>query len=135
MCRGLILGKNEDTNLSSSSLPDKEQLLQILSKINSLPLPTDLAAKLQNLVSSDGKISEQTTSTATQYKLNGKASQSTMDLLAALSATAAPPASDAVATLSQRSSHNNDSGKAKLNNHDQESVPFLHNRSPQDFAL
>ncbi|KAL5557641.1 hypothetical protein UlMin_033852 [Ulmus minor] len=42
-------GKNEDKNISSSSLPDKDQILQIFSKINSLPLPVDLAAKLHNL--------------------------------------------------------------------------------------
>ncbi|PON73252.1 SBP-box transcription factor [Trema orientale] len=127
-------GKNDDKNMSCSSLPDKEQLLQILSKINSLPLPVDLAAKLHNLVTLNRKISEQTSSDH-HDKLNGRASPSTMDLLAALTATLAPSPPDAIATLSQRSSHSSDSGsgKTKLNCYDQPNAPASHKRLPQDF--
>ncbi|KAF4365386.1 hypothetical protein CsatB_007948 [Cannabis sativa] len=124
-------GKNDDKNMICSPLLDKEQLLQILSKINSLPLPMDLAAKLHNLASLSRKIPDQTSSDHYD-KLNGRASQSTMDLLAALSATLAPSAPDALATLSQRSSPSSDSGKTKLNCHDQANSLVLQKRSPQE---
>lgn len=84
----------------------------------------DLASKLHNLASLNRKIPEQTSSDHFD-KLNGRASQSTMDLLAALSATLAPSAPDA--TLSQRSSHSSDSGKTKLNGSPSQK------RSPQEF--
>lgn len=115
--------------MNCSSLPDKEQLLQILSKINSLPLPMDLAAKLHNLPSLNRKF-PQHTSTDHHDKLNGRATQSTMDLLAALSATLAP---SAPAALSHRSSHSSDSGKTKLNCHDQANGSPSQKRSPQHF--
>lgn len=127
-----IIGKNEEKNISCSQLPDKEQLLQILSKINSLPLPVDLAAKLHDLASLNRKISEQTSSDH-HDKLNGRTSQSTMDLLAVLSATVAPSAPDSLAVLSQRSSYSSDSGKTKMNCNDQASGPILQKRSPQEF--
>lgn len=125
-------GKTEDKSISCSPLPDKEQLLQILSKINSLPLPVDLAAKLHNLASLNRKVPDQM-STDHPEKLNGRTSQSTMDLLAVLSATLAPSSPDAQAILSQRSSHSSDSGKSKINCHDQASGPNLQKRSPQEF--
>ncbi|KAL5538674.1 hypothetical protein UlMin_045886 [Ulmus minor] len=80
--------KKKDKNISSSSLPEKDQILQIFHKINYLPLPVDLFAKLHNLGSLD--------------QFNGRASQSTMDLLALFSATLAASAPDALAVLSQR---------------------------------
>ncbi|KAL5565190.1 hypothetical protein UlMin_028354 [Ulmus minor] len=90
--------------------------------INSLPLLVDLAAKLHNLGSLGRKISEQTFSD----QFNGRASQSTMNLLAILSAT--------LSVLSQRSSPSSDSGKTKLNSHDQASSSVLQKR-PQEFPL
>lgn len=125
------IGKNEDKNVSCSSLPDREQLLQILSKINSLPLPVDLAAKLPNLGSLNRKLLEQT-SFDHQGLLKGRTSPSTVDLLTVLSATLAASSPDALAILSQWSSKSNDSEKTKLNCPDQATGPNLQKR-PQEF--
>lgn len=92
----------------------------------------DLAAKLHNLASLNRKVPDQM-STDHPDKLNGRTSQSTMDLLAVLSSTLAPSSPDAQAILSQRSSHSSDSGKSKINCHDQASGPNLQKRSPQEF--
>ena len=105
----LLIGKNKDKNISSSSLPDKDQILQIFSKINSLPSLADLAAKLHNLGSLGRKFSEQTS----LDQFNGRSSQSTMKLLIILSATLAAFAPDALALLSQSSSPSSDMGKTK----------------------
>lgn len=95
--------------LSSNS----DQLIQILNKINSLPLPADLAAKLPNLENFRGKAAPQS-SFQHQNKLNGNASSpSTMDLLTVLSATLAASAPDALAMLSQKSSLSSDSEKTR----------------------
>lgn len=125
-----IVGKNEDKSINAS-LPDREQLLQILTKINSLPLPVDLAAKLPNLGSLNRKLSEQT-ALDHQVLLKGRSSPSTMDLLTVLSATLKSSAPDALPVVSQRSSQSSDSEKTKLNCPDQATCPNLQKR-PQEF--
>lgn len=92
---------------------NSDQLIQILNKINSLPLPADLAAKLPNLENFRGKAPPQS-SLQHQNKLNGNpSSPSTMDLLTVLSATLATSAPDALAMLSQKSSVSSDSEKTR----------------------
>ncbi|CBI40788.3 unnamed protein product, partial [Vitis vinifera] len=104
-------GNNEVKSANNSSVPDRDQLIQILSKLNSLPLPADFAAKLPI----SGSLNRNTpgqSSSEHQNRLNGKTSSpSTMDLLAVLSATLAASAPDALAFLSQRSSQSSDSEK------------------------
>ncbi|KAL5546816.1 hypothetical protein UlMin_006503 [Ulmus minor] len=50
--------KKQDKNISSSSLSNKDQILQIFRKINYLPLLVDLFAKLHNLGSLDCQVQE-----------------------------------------------------------------------------
>lgn len=106
-------GKNEDQSVKSLLSANSDQLIQILNKINSLPLPADLAAKLPNLENFRGKAPPQS-SLQHQNKLNGNpSSPSTMDLLTVLSATLATSAPDALAMLSQKSSVSSDSEKTR----------------------
>ncbi|KAK4767992.1 hypothetical protein SAY87_003133 [Trapa incisa] len=80
-------GQIEDNIVASSSIPDKEQILQILGKINTLGLPTDLAARLASFRNLNGASSGQAPSDH-PFKSNGEiSSPSTMDLLTVLSAT------------------------------------------------
>ncbi|PIN08569.1 hypothetical protein CDL12_18858 [Handroanthus impetiginosus] len=113
-------GNTKDRSGNLSTIPDKDQLLQILSKINSLPLPANLVAKLNgsipNLVPSEN-----------QNQKNGTASSpSTMDLLAVLSATPGAPSSDAVEFQSQPSTEESESEKSKSLCVDQVSCLKLH---------
>ncbi|CAN6580036.1 unnamed protein product [Malus baccata var. baccata] len=124
-------GKNDVRNINGSSVLDREQLLRVLSKINSLPLPAELAAKLPNLGSLTRKASE-LLSLDLQNKLNGRASASTMDLLTVLSATLATSAPEAHAKLSQKCSQSSDSEKTKLTCSDQAAEPNLHKIPPQE---
>ncbi|KAL2505924.1 Squamosa promoter-binding-like protein 14 [Abeliophyllum distichum] len=106
-------GNTEDRSTKFSSIPDKDQLIQLLSKINSLPLPANLAAKLPILGSSNGSIPN-LVSSGNQSRLNGNVSlPSTMDLLAVLSENPAAPSSDVIEIQSQPSSDGSDSEKSK----------------------
>ncbi|XP_041017690.1 squamosa promoter-binding-like protein 14 [Juglans microcarpa x Juglans regia] len=126
-------GKNEDKTINCSSVPDRDHLVQILSKINSLSLPTDLAAKLPNLASLTSKLPGHA-SLEHQIKLNGNTSSpSTMDLLTVLSATPATPTPDATTILSQKSSQSSDSEKTKVTYADQATPPNLQKRPPLEF--
>ncbi|KAK4428241.1 Squamosa promoter-binding-like protein 14 [Sesamum alatum] len=100
-------GNAENRSAKVAPIPDKDQMIQILSKISSLPLPADLAARLKgsipNLISSEK-----------QNQMNGNASSpTTMDLLAILSATPGAPSSDAFEIQSQPSTEGSDSEKTK----------------------
>ncbi|XP_031270291.1 squamosa promoter-binding-like protein 14 [Pistacia vera] len=125
-------GKTEDKSINCSSVPDRDQLIMILSKINSLPLPPDLAAKLPSIGNLNRKNPEQPSSDF-QNRLNGNSSSpSTMDLLAVLSATLATSAPDALTILSQRRSHGSDSEKTKSTCLDQ-ATPNFHKRTTLEF--
>ncbi|KAK8560351.1 hypothetical protein V6N13_082797 [Hibiscus sabdariffa] len=128
-------GKNDEKSINSSIVPNRDQLTQILSKINSLPLPMDLAAKLANVGALNRKSQEQP-SIGDQHQLNGKntSSPSTADLLAALSATLSSSSSDALANLSQRSSQSSDSQKTKSICPDNVAAPSSRNRAHLDFT-
>ncbi|KAK4389980.1 Squamosa promoter-binding-like protein 16 [Sesamum angolense] len=101
-------GNPEDRSSKVASVPDKDQLIQILSKISSLPLPADVTAWLRgsipNLLSSENL-----------NQMNGNASsQSTMNLLAFLSAPPGVPSFDAAfENQSQPSTEGSDSEKSK----------------------
>ncbi|XP_050376111.1 squamosa promoter-binding-like protein 14 [Argentina anserina] len=123
-------GKTDVRNTNGSSVLDREQLIQILSKISSLPLPADLAAKLPNLGNLNWKASDLQ---SLENKLNGKTSAPTMDLITVLSATLAAPSSDTLAMLSQKSSQSSDSEKTKLTCSDQAAGPNMQKRAPQEF--
>ncbi|KAM7517404.1 hypothetical protein LguiA_006987 [Lonicera macranthoides] len=103
-------GSKEDGNTTCASAPNKDQLIQILNKINSLPLPVDLTAKLPTSGGLNGSVRGQLFS-ENQPMLNGNhSSASTMDLLAVLSTTLAAPAPDALAIMPQ----GHDIGETKL---------------------
>ncbi|KAL0324788.1 UNVERIFIED_CONTAM: Squamosa promoter-binding-like protein 14 [Sesamum radiatum] len=103
-----VQGNPEDRSSKVASVPDKDQLIQILSKISSLPLPADVTARLRgsipNLLSSENL-----------NQMNGNASsRSTMNLLAVLSATPGVPSFDAAfENQSQPSTEGSDSEKSK----------------------
>ncbi|KAJ7958018.1 Squamosa promoter binding-like protein [Quillaja saponaria] len=127
-------GKIVERSKNCSQLPDRDRLVQILNRINSLPLPTDLAAKLPNFGSLNGKVPEET-STEHHNKLNGNTSSPlTMDLLAVLSTTLKASSPDAIAMLSQNSSQSSDSEKSRLSVSDLATDPNLQMTQPLDFA-
>ncbi|GKV33347.1 hypothetical protein SLEP1_g41869 [Rubroshorea leprosula] len=127
-------GKDGDKSINCSSVPDRDQLIQILGKLNSLPLPMDLAAKLPNIGSLNGKNIGQP-GPGNGNQLNGKntSSPSTMDLLAALSATLGASSSDAVA-IPHGNSQRSDSEKSRSTCPDQAASPNLQKRCPLEFA-
>lgn len=93
-----------DRNDKFPLMTNKDHLKQMLTKINSLQLAANLEAKLNGGNSNH-------MSTENQNQINGNASSaSTMNLLAALSATAGVPSSE---TQSQPSTEGSDSEKSK----------------------
>lgn len=107
----LCIGNKDVKSTNCSLLPNKDHLIHILSKINTLPLPLDLEAKLPTSASSSKTVPEQA-SLDNQSRLNGTiSSSSTKDLLAVLSATLAAPSSKAVQVSSQSSSQVVDANK------------------------
>ncbi|KAL3830566.1 hypothetical protein ACJIZ3_019368 [Penstemon smallii] len=97
-------GNTEDR--SGKFIPDKDQLIQILSKINSLPLPANLAAKLPLSENTNGSTPNHV-STKNQNLVNvNSSSPSTINLLAALS-------SDTSDNQSHPSTEGSDSEKNK----------------------
>ncbi|CAA0824388.1 Squamosa promoter-binding-like protein 14 [Striga hermonthica] len=98
-------GNTEEANSKSSSIPSKDQLINILSKINSLPLPEDLAAKLNATVPNH-------ISSETRKQNNG-----TMDLLAIFSKTSKAPSHE---ILPRPSTGDSNSEKTKSHCVDQE---------------
>ncbi|KAJ8747436.1 hypothetical protein K2173_007341 [Erythroxylum novogranatense] len=119
-------GKNEDKSVNYPTGPDRDQLMQILSKINALPFPMDLAEMLSNIGSLSRKIIDQSLSEC-QNRLHGSVSSSSAtNLLNALSTTLPAPAPNSVAILPERSSQSSDSEKSKLTSSDQ--LTDLHQR-------
>ncbi|KAH6821325.1 hypothetical protein C2S53_006156 [Perilla frutescens var. hirtella] len=121
--QGNIVDRNDKLPL----IPSKDQLIEILSKINSLPLPANLAAKLHGSDSNN-------LSSENQNQKNGNASSaSTMDLLAVLSATARAPSSDVFETQSRPSTEGSDSEKSKSLCVDQAACLDKHSGSTLEF--
>ncbi|KAK2988167.1 hypothetical protein RJ640_020649 [Escallonia rubra] len=106
-------GNTKDESTNCSSAQNKDQLMQILNKINSLPLPADLATKLPGSGNLSKTVPDQVLS-VNEDRFTGNNASSTMNLLAVLSETlAGPTPEDDVAFPSQRSSHASDSEKTK----------------------
>ncbi|KZV23612.1 squamosa promoter-binding-like protein 14 [Dorcoceras hygrometricum] len=106
-------GNIEDQNGKFSQVPDKDQLIQILNKINSLPLPADAATKLPVEKSSNGSVHNLPSSENQNRVIANAPSPSTLDLLAVLSATSGAPSSDAFEIQSQPSTEESGSEKSK----------------------
>ncbi|KAG9128843.1 hypothetical protein Leryth_009594 [Lithospermum erythrorhizon] len=103
-------GNTDERGVLPSAVPDKEQLLQILKKLHSLPLPANIAEKIPILGSSGNCTSNQSYSQS-QSRANGNTSSpSTKNLLAALTATPVLPNTNLVEVQSSRGS---DSEKSK----------------------
>ncbi|CAI9777119.1 unnamed protein product [Fraxinus pennsylvanica] len=105
-------GNTDDGSSKFSSIPDKDQLIQLLDKINSLkPRPENIAAKLPGC--SNGSIPN-LVSSGNQSRLSGNVSlPPTVDLLSVLSENPAAPSSGVVEFQSQPSSDRSDSEKSK----------------------
>lgn len=95
-----------------SSLPDKNQLIQILSKMNALPVQADAPANPLMPSSSAKHFLAQGTVGQRNLDMNATPG-STTDLLAALSATIAASAPDAIAFFSQRNNPGDYMDKSK----------------------
>ncbi|KAJ0987136.1 hypothetical protein J5N97_005492 [Dioscorea zingiberensis] len=111
-----LQGTNADKLASVSPLPDKDQLVQILAKLNSLPHPSP-ATKLPVPGRFDlnvAQVSQQVPSEPPQRNEGIPAASSTMDLLAVLSTALAASAPHALASLSQGSSVVSGDNKAKI---------------------
>lgn len=107
-----ILGTNAAKLANVSPLPDKNQLVQIISKLNALPHPNS-AAKLPVPERFDLNVAQASPQVPSEPppRIEGNPSaSSTMDLLAVLSAALAGSAPHALASLSQGSNDN----KAKI---------------------
>lgn len=134
----VIIGNNVDRNDKLPLIPSKDQLIQILNKIHSLPLPANLAAKLNG--SNPNHLSSEN-----QNQINGNSSSaSTMDLLAVLSATGRENSSDVFESQSQPSTEGSDSEKCKspcvdqaacLNKHSGSTVEFQETSRSLPFQL
>ncbi|KAL0701964.1 hypothetical protein Bca4012_058086 [Brassica carinata] len=113
-------GRNGAQPNGSPAVPQREQLLQILNKINALPLPMDLVSKLNSIGVLARKNLDQPSATNSRNDVNGASSPSTMDLLAVLSATLGSSAPEAIAFLSKGgfgSKDNNDKSKLTSSDH------------------
>lgn len=96
--RLLCVGNAEQNVSTCPSLPDKNQLIQILSKMNTLPMPLDIATNPLVTPGSTKNGFEQ----GALMEVNA-ASRSTTDLLAVLSSTLAASSPNSVPFISQRS--------------------------------
>lgn len=115
--RIIIAGNNADKTSNSLAMPDKDSLIQILSKINSLPASANSSARLPVPGSFDLNISH-TSQVPSEHpsKVNGIShAPSTMDLLAVLSAALAASSPDALAILSQGIRDSSGDDKSKVN--------------------
>lgn len=94
-------------------MPNKDQLMHILSKINSLPLPADVAMKLSAAKSCNASVHNLSSSENKNQMMENASSPSTLDLLAVLSATSGTPSSDAFEIQYQPSTEDSGSEKSK----------------------
>ncbi|XP_027091717.2 squamosa promoter-binding-like protein 14 [Coffea arabica] len=122
-------GNTEDRG---STLPDKDQLLQILAKINALPLPANLAAKLP-LFSNLGRSVPNQVPSQNQSHLDENCSPSTMDLLTLLSGTPPVCAPNKMESEPERSSQGSDSEKTNSACSDQAACLNLNSGPAMEF--
>ncbi|XP_019083405.1 PREDICTED: squamosa promoter-binding-like protein 16 isoform X2 [Camelina sativa] len=123
-------GRNEAKPNGSPGVPQRGQLVQILNKINALPLPMDLVSKLNNIGILARKNPDQPSALNPQNGMDGASSPSTMDLLAVLSSTLGSSAPEAIALLSQGGFGNKESNeKTKLTSSDHGATTNLEKRT------
>lgn len=124
-------GNTGDGSTNGSIIPNKDQLVQILQKINSLPLPADIATKLPFTGSSNTNDRDQVQN---QNKFDGNNSSiSTLDLLGVLSGTPAGPSPSGHPITSERSSHGSDSEKTNSAGINQDTSPNMQGRQRTEF--
>ncbi|KAJ4967329.1 hypothetical protein NE237_019178 [Protea cynaroides] len=130
-----LQGNDADKSANSSPIPDKDRLIQIISKINnSLPIAANSACWSPS-ESFDLNVSQQALSDHSN-KINGSTSaSSTTDLLAVLSAALASSSPDSLGIRSKRSSHGSDDNKTKLNCFDQDACITSQKESTSGFPL
>lgn len=116
--KSCAVGKTDERSVNNALVPDKEHIVKILSKMNSLTLPRDLAARLSSFKNSNGAVMGQTSSKHQDGSNGDMSSPSTVDLLQVLSATLASSAPNALSALSQGSSQSSDSDRTKLKSPD-----------------
>eukprot|EP00262_Sarcandra_glabra_P018726 TRINITY_DN682_c0_g2_i1.p1 TRINITY_DN682_c0_g2~~TRINITY_DN682_c0_g2_i1.p1 ORF type:complete len:1086 (-),score=197.20 TRINITY_DN682_c0_g2_i1:605-3862(-) len=112
-----LQGNNTNKITNVTSLPDRDRLIQIISKINSLPVSANSSARLPVAGTLDLNISQmpQTCSEQTSKMNEISSSPSTVDLLAVLSAALTTSSPDTVGGLSQGSSDSSGDDKSKVN--------------------
>ncbi|ERN11496.1 hypothetical protein AMTRI_Chr03g138150 [Amborella trichopoda] len=97
-----LQGVNADKTINGQPLPDKDRLIQILSKINSTPASESSGASLAVPEGFDLNVSQTLHSMEHPLKPNGNQSPpSTTDLFAVLSAALGTSSSDGLAVLSR----------------------------------
>ncbi|KAH0920269.1 hypothetical protein HID58_027929 [Brassica napus] len=117
-------GRNGSQPNGSPAVPQREQLLQILNKINALPLPMDLVSKLNSIGVLARKNLDQPMNPRNDVN-GGDSSPSTMDLLAVLSSTLGSSAPEAIAFLSKGGFDNKESNdKTKLTSPEKRTLEF-----------
>lgn len=119
----VIAGNNADKTSNNISIADKDRLIQILSKINSLPASANSTARLPVPGNFDLNISSHNSQVPSEHqsKANGIShAPSTVDLFAVLSAAVAASSPDALAILSQCRSASSGDDKSKVNCLEQE---------------
>ncbi|KAG2254502.1 hypothetical protein Bca52824_084638 [Brassica carinata] len=123
-------GRNGAQPNGSPAVPQREQLLQILNKINALPLPMDLVSKLNSIGVLARKNLDQPSATNSRNDVNGASCPSTMDLLAVLSSTLGSSAPEAIAFLSKGGFGSKDSNdKTKLTSSDHATTTSVEKRT------
>ncbi|XP_042494799.1 squamosa promoter-binding-like protein 14 [Macadamia integrifolia] len=129
-----LQGNNIDRSANTPPIPEKDRLIQIISKINnSLPVAAN-SASWPPSESFDLNVS-QPAPLDHSNKINGNTSSpSTTDLLTVLSAALAP-SPDSLGITSQRSSHGSDDDKTKLNCVDQHASVTSQKESTSGFPL
>ncbi|XXG46349.1 hypothetical protein AAC387_Pa02g1215 [Persea americana] len=118
-----LQGNNADKTSNNISIADKDRLIQILSKINSLPASANSTARLPVPGNFDLNISSHNSQVPSEHpsKVNGVShAPATMDLFAVLSAAVAASSPDALAILSQCRSACSGDDKSKVNCLEQE---------------
>ncbi|XP_068651869.1 squamosa promoter-binding-like protein 15 [Aristolochia californica] len=96
-------GNNLNKTANDSSIPDRDRLIQILSKINSLPVSSESTIRSSVTEKFDLNLSHSVQASSEHpVKANGNTSApSTVDMLAVLSAASAASSPDALAILSR----------------------------------
>ncbi|KAL5985057.1 Squamosa promoter-binding-like protein, partial [Asimina triloba] len=112
-----VQGNNSNKTTGGPLILDKDQLIQILSKMNSLPVSMDSSMRLPLPGSLDLNVSHASQGSAEHLsQANGNpTAASSVDLFAVLSAALAAASPEALALLKRGSSENSGDDKSKVN--------------------